>query len=149
MQTKNIIYGIIIGLITTLGVALVGGALLQLSTNTNNVTLGPQNIQTLFNYTVNGTIYSNEAPINWGNNLTRGLNTNTYNIVVHNIHTESIIVSFLNGTMPSGWIITSSYSSLNPIISDGDLTIIITLTIPDECVEGLYSFNTTIRATAA
>jgi hypothetical protein len=124
----------------TLGGAAVGvsGLLSQTATNTNTGTLDPA---TLMSYMIGSTPYDDGDPISWGT-MSRGPNTVTYSVT--NLLTDTpITVAILNGTMPDGWTLTASTTTIQPSSTVG---ISVTVTVPETAEAGTYSWPSSVYA---
>jgi len=138
MQTKNIICGLVIGLIATLGVALVGGAILDSITNTNTGTVAnPIEIDFLDVY-IDQVNITDSGTVDWG---TFTVGANTKQVQIFNKE-ASLIRAFLYVTdLPTGWLVT--FANATYIASTESFTSTLTITVPDTAIDGTsVSFST-------
>ena len=133
--------GILLAAVALGGGAIAAyGALFQQATNTNNGDLPEAE---LFTYTIGTTAYSDGDPIAWGT-MTRGANTVTYSIT--NLLSDTpITVAILNGTLPTGWTLTASNTT---ILASSTASIPVTITVPETSPAGSYVWDTTVYAEA-
>jgi hypothetical protein len=145
MSTKKVIIVIAaVILILTLLSFIAYSLLWQQSTNDNHGEL-PSTAASLFIYTINDLPYKHGDTIDWG---IMEYGTNSVVIRVINIHTDPITISFLNGTMPQGWVITvtNNNAEVEPF---GNQLLTVTIDIP-ETEQGIdFNWETTLYAEVA